>query len=236
MGNVVRELDGASDATLFRLMAASANKPGPAQAAFGEMYQRHLDAVYRRCRRFAPALGGAGGAQDLLQDTFVRAFERANTYVPNEGIGPLRERNLTMRWLAQIATRLFLDIREAQIRERETRSQEWYDRRGEEERTLSVHASEKEDGENLSAATEARRKLACSALAALIERDRHIVLVSLDWYDRTKARPFRVPPDVIIAVCEKFQITTDYYRQIRGRAMKQLSGCLTGPRRTAGVA
>lgn len=226
MGNVVRELDGASDATLFKLMAASVKKPEAAQDALGELYQRQLDILYRRCSRFSRALGGEGGVRDLIQDTFVRAFDRADTYVPNEGIGPLRQRMRTTRWLVRIASRLFLDIRESQAREQELRLGEWYDRLAEEARTLSAHASEM-DGEHPSAESQARCKLARDALADLLERDRYIVLVSLDWYDRRRVQPFQVPPDVIEAICEKYQITANYYRQIRVRAMKHLTGRLT---------
>jgi hypothetical protein len=162
--------------------------------------------------------------KDLVHDTFIRAYERAGTYQSAEELGPVREGKRTRRWLGSIATRLFLDLREARIRDRAARSMEWYDLVGEQYRRGRV-AAEVEAGADPE--SEGRRALARRALAALEERDRYIVLLSLDWYDRTRKLPFRVPSDVVDGICEKYQITIAYYRQIRYRAMKQLTLCLT---------
>src|SRR5689334_9991415 len=64
-------------------------------AAFAELVRRHQDSVYRLCRRYAPE-----EAQDLAQDTFVRAFVHRESFDPARPVRP---------WLLTIARRLCID-------------------------------------------------------------------------------------------------------------------------------
>src|SRR5438309_11705823 len=122
MDRVVREPGRESDASLFRIMAACGEKASEqGQVAFREIYQRYCEPLFRRCCRFSKALGGDSGVQDLVQDTFVRAYERAGTHQSHAELGPAREAKKTLRWLNRIGTRLFLDLREKQIKERAAR-------------------------------------------------------------------------------------------------------------------
>jgi len=64
--------------------------------AFGLLVQAHQDAVFRLCARHA----GVAGAEDLAQDTFLRAF------VHHESIDPAQN---VRSWLLSIAHRLCID-------------------------------------------------------------------------------------------------------------------------------
>jgi RNA polymerase sigma-70 factor, ECF subfamily len=66
------------------------------ERAFGLLVERFQDPVYRLCSRFV----GASEAEDLTQETFVRAFVHAGSYDPARPMLP---------WLLAIARRLCLD-------------------------------------------------------------------------------------------------------------------------------
>lgn len=65
------------------------------RVAFGRMVERHQDMVYRLCRRYL-----ASEADDLTQETFVRAFVERERYDARYPLAP---------WLATVARRLCLD-------------------------------------------------------------------------------------------------------------------------------
>lgn len=67
---------------------------GDAQA-FTELVRRYQNAVYRLCLRY-----GAEEAQDLAQETFMRAFVHRERFDPSRPIAP---------WLLTIARRLCID-------------------------------------------------------------------------------------------------------------------------------
>jgi len=95
------------------LLAHVANAPNSSQgrAAQAEFYRRHagylLAVIEKRCGRL---LGLASlSVEDLVQDTFQRAFERARTF---DGQGLTDSERLSRRaraWLGAIAQRLLAD-------------------------------------------------------------------------------------------------------------------------------
>ena len=70
------------------------------------LVERHAPAL----ARFAASLGAAQDAQELVQDTFVRAFASLDSF---------RGESSLLTWLFTIQRRLLLDRRRAQRRERE---------------------------------------------------------------------------------------------------------------------
>lgn len=71
------------------------------RSAFGELVERHHTAVYQYICRF---LGGAHrqAAEDLAQDTFLRAWQAAPSYEPRAKV---------LTWLLRIATNVTLNYR-----------------------------------------------------------------------------------------------------------------------------
>jgi RNA polymerase sigma-70 factor (ECF subfamily) len=65
--------------------------------AFGELVRRYQSAVFNVCYRM---LGERMEAEDLAQETFIRAFRRLATYDPDRPFGP---------WVRRVATRVCLN-------------------------------------------------------------------------------------------------------------------------------
>ena len=63
--------------------------------AFGALVQRHQGMIYRLCKRYL-----ASEAEDLAQETFVRALVERERYDPRYPLGP---------WLITVARRLCID-------------------------------------------------------------------------------------------------------------------------------
>ena len=87
-----------------RLLARAAVAGDP--RAFGEIVERHKVAVFGVCRRYV----GGTDAQDLAQETFVRAFVNREQFDPARPIRP---------WLLTIARNLCIDrLRSSEQRQR----------------------------------------------------------------------------------------------------------------------
>lgn len=89
--------------------------PSPASTAraFEELLAEHLDALYRTALRLCR--GHAADAEDLLQDTALRAFEAAGT---------LRDPGAARSWLFTILSRTHLNRVRSQRRRAETTESE----------------------------------------------------------------------------------------------------------------
>lgn len=121
------------------------------------------------------------------------------------------------RWLRQIAFRLYLSGRDAS------------------RAVAAALATRREDERVLDLPTPANPTLAgdgpghramhlqraAMALAKLSERDRDLLLISLDWYD-PEERVFRVPVDLIAELCDMYEVSNGNYVQIRHRAFKKV--------------
>ena len=68
--------------------------------AFGDLVERHQERVRRTLLRLTA--GDRMTADDLAQDTFMRAYDKLSTYRGPNTFGP---------WLTRIATTLFLQIK-----------------------------------------------------------------------------------------------------------------------------
>ena len=69
-------------------------------SAFGDLIERYQDRVRRTLLRLTA--GDRMQADDLAQDTFIRAFDKLSTYRGPGSFGP---------WLSRIATTLFLQLK-----------------------------------------------------------------------------------------------------------------------------
>src|SRR5689334_15462167 len=100
-----------SDADLLARVAAQGADPRGAHEAQAEFYARHVRYLYgvltsRRGKLLALA---ATSAEDLVQDTFRRAFERAHTFTSDGIVDPGELQRRTRAWLGRIAQNLLAD-------------------------------------------------------------------------------------------------------------------------------
>ncbi len=103
--------DQRGDADLLEVVARGASEPSRARAAQGTFYARHVRYLYgivmRHKKNLLPLAGI--GAEDLVQETFHRAFERAHTSDRGKDLDVERQRLRTRAWLGRIATNLLTD-------------------------------------------------------------------------------------------------------------------------------
>lgn len=98
-----RMTDNAGDADEQTDLDLIVRWKGGEQRAATELVERHAASV----ARFARSIGARGDVQDIVQDTFVRAFG---------AIGGFRGDSSLRTWLFTIARRLLLDVRRSERR------------------------------------------------------------------------------------------------------------------------
>ena len=203
-------VDDRSDFELLsRVAGASSDREG-ARAAQSTFYARHVRFLYgtllRRKKDLLPLAGLS--AEDLVQETFHRAFERASTFRTGYEQDVEREQARTRAWLGKVATHLLADHL---TRLREVSATPYLER-------LSTQDLEDEPP---STRTIAKVDLVGEALATLTEREADVLRVSALYY-RAGEEHNRLPNAVSADLAERWGTTNENIRAIRVRAMKKL--------------
>lgn len=109
---IIREtqaINEASNAQLLSLMAARESDQVLADQAFTEFYNRHQDCVFRIACKAANGLLDDDEKHDLVQETFIKAYEKAHTFKGLASDDVVQERKWTRAWLGKIANHLLVD-------------------------------------------------------------------------------------------------------------------------------
>ena len=201
-----------SDAELLERVSRRANDTQAGRAAEAEFYARHARYLYgvlvQRVRR--PLALSGREVEDLVQETFFRAFERASSYRSGDALDEDSERRRSRAWLGRIAQHLLADwLADA----REISASPYLD-------TLA----EPEAGPPSSRSPKLR--LMCEALDTLSERERDVLRVAA-LYFRPGEEHQRLPNEVSAELGRRWQTTNENIRAIRSRATKKLKEYLT---------
>jgi len=207
----MRALDSDSDAALLRAVAGRSTSARDAESAFYRRHVRWLFAIVSRKK--APLLTMAGlSAEDLVQETFLRAFDRAHTFrEPSEPLSAELETARTRAWLGRVATHLLADHLN---RLREISASPYL------ERVLV------EDVESDDACDHAGVALVSEGLASLSEREREILRVTA-LYAKVGEKHGRLPNAVSQDLATRWGTNNDNIRAIRVRALKKLKAFLS---------
>lgn len=193
-----------SDVELFDRVAQS-DSPARSRAAKQELYERHAAFLFavltRRAHRLLSLCSWT--PEDLLQETFTRAFERAATFRGEAGLDEVSQRQRTRAWLGRIAERLLADSLRA--------SKEVLG--GPELETVA------DPGPPSSGSPTAH--LVREALAQLTERERDVLRVSA-LYMRVGETHQRLPNEVAAELARRWGTDNDNVRAIRHRAMTKV--------------
>ncbi len=102
------------DAQLLKDIALAHGKHADptARKAFGEFYERHATWLYHRVGRTTVVrlLPSEDAVQDIVQETFYRAYVGAGTFNPNLVADPARLVALVRGWLGGIANHVIADM------------------------------------------------------------------------------------------------------------------------------
>lgn len=200
-----------SDEDLLVYMSMQADDRSSAEDAWEEFYKRHEGYLMAVCGRSFRVTLGDLGVQDLVQDTFVRVFQKAHTYKPVGVSSEDRARANVRGWLGKIANNLFLSSlrRQPQVDYLDDPFATIVDKRATEEAT-ETQAGESEE-----------LSLLRKALQTLTEREREVLIASYAWYEAGTGCK-KMPTEELKGLMERFQTTDVNIRQIRSRAFRKL--------------
>ncbi len=192
-----------SDGQLFELIASGDELARRAQEVLYSRHVRYLYGALHRQRTRLLQLAGLS-ADDVVQDTFQRAFERAKSFRAAPELSDERQRRRTRAWLGRIAQHLMTD---AFRRFREVSSSHTLD-----QFTVPAHDEAPSSRPDL--------KPVRTALQGLSEREQDILRVSALYYKADGKQ--RLPNAVSAELGARWGISNDNVRAIRSRAMKKL--------------
>lgn len=209
----VAVVDHVSDAELLARVGRRATDAADARAAETEFYRRHARYLYsvlwHRVRR--PLALSGREVEDLVQETFFRAFARAETYSTGDARDGDSQRRRSRAWLGRIAERLLADWL---ANTREVSASPYLDTLAEPEPLPPSSRSPK-------------LRLLREALGTLTERERDVLRVAA-LYFRPGEEHQRLPNEVSQELARRWQTTNENVRAIRFRATKKLKEYLTG--------
>lgn len=202
-----------SDAELLRRIADRDLDAPRARSAQAQFYERHVRYLYGAVLRMKQSMLEMAGLrpEDLVQDTFHRAFERAHTYDPADAVDPDAQRRRTRAWLGRIATRLLAD---ALRRPNEIAATPFVEQAPLERQ--SAPPSSRRRG---------RLQLVSEGLEQLTDREQDVLRVTA-LYQRAGETHQRLPNEVSAELATRWGTTNENIRAIRSRAMKKLKAFL----------
>jgi RNA polymerase sigma factor (sigma-70 family) len=205
-GSAAADFSEPRDDELLARIARGADDPSGAHRAQAALYARHVRYLYGVLRRHQDKLLDAAGvsAEDLVQETFHRAFERAHTFVAGEIIDPDHLRRRVRAWLGRIAQNLLADHLR---RFREVSASPYLERLSCDEIELPSAPSPELEG-------------VIDGLRELSEREQDVLRVTA-LYLRAGDHQ-RLPNAVSAELAARWGTSSENIRAIRSRAMKKL--------------
>ena len=197
--------DDSDQQLLARAAAATVDAAGArrAQARFYERHVRYLHGVLKRREGVLRRIAGLS-IEDLVQDTFQRAFQYGATYQTDGITDPERLRLRTRAWLGRIAQNLVAAALKGQV---EVSASPFIERAAEIDEVEPPSTRE----------VRAMRK----ALEDLSEREQDVLRVTA-LYQRVGDDHQRLPNEVSAELAERWGTNSQNIRAIRSRAIKKL--------------
>jgi len=203
-------IDERDDAELLEQIAKREQDPALAKRSQATFYQRHVRYLYGLVlRQKKPLLSIAGlAAEDLVQETFHRVFERAHTFDAGNITDPERLSRRARAWLGRVATNLLVD----------------HLRRHQE--VAASPTIERLSSETIEDDSPPSPKLlrVSHCLEKLSERERDVLRITALHLRAGEHQ--RLPNEVSRELAERWDTTNDNIRAIRTRAMKKLKVCV----------
>lgn len=202
------DLSQETDEDLLVYMTMRDDDPSAANEAWAEFYQRHADYLYKVCCRVSKGILAGSGPKDLVQETFIRAYEKASTF-DNGGITDPNWLRLRARaWLGRIALNIYRDM----LRGRRDVTE------------MSVDSQELEAAPEQTpspAPTSINRRWLDEAIETLSEREKHVLRITYQ-YNQPGKKHQRLPNHVAEDLAKTLNTTSDNIRQIRRRALQKI--------------
>jgi RNA polymerase sigma factor (sigma-70 family) len=202
-----QDFRGESDEDLLVYMSLLPDDPDVARAACEEFYNRHSRYILAVIGRAHREMLGDQTVEDLVMETFRRVYEKAHTYKACGAMDANGARRNVLAWVGAIAHNACAD----HYRHPDSGLQlvdDW-----EPVETLIVPTKVAGLSPNL--------QLVHEALATLSDRDRTVLLVTMQYYDPTRPHQ-RLPNEVAADLAKSFDTTQENIRKVRERALARL--------------
>ena len=219
-GDDLPSMSDLDDEQLLALAAGRDVASGRLRAAQAELYRRHVRYLYGALKKREGMLSRTVGlaVEDLVQETFQRAFQYGASYKALPQADAERARLRTRAWLGRIAQNLIID---ALSRSTEISASPMLEEVGVDEADEPPPSSPE------------LRAVRC-ALEELSEREQDVLRVTL-LYQRVGTAHQRLPNEVSAELARRWGTTNENIRAIRSRAMKKLMSHIDAARRAAGT-
>ncbi len=203
-------INDASNARLLSLMAARNNDSSLADQAFTEFYGRHKDYVLRVTYKAANGLMDDGEKSDLVQETFIKAYEKAHTFRGMALDDVIQERKLARAWLGKIARNILIDwLRKKKGALLLSYDDEKIKYEAERQRTIGGFPKSSE------------HYLVQEALEQLTEKERQILRLAALKYTPGD-RELRIPASDLGELAKTYNVSKDSIRQTKKRAKEKV--------------
>jgi len=199
-----------SDSSLLRLIADG--KQPWADVAFRVFFARHRSYLWVVCSQVAANLKGDSWAQDLVNDTFARAYQKAGTFALPPGTKPEDESTVIRAWLGKIATRLLQQKLKRFGSDSTKTDEEW----------VAIENRHPSAGEALAPPVPSEELLLIeAALSTLPDREAHVLRVTFQYHRLDKCFQ-RLPNNVVQELAATLGTSPEYLRKIRERALNKV--------------
>jgi RNA polymerase sigma factor (sigma-70 family) len=196
-----------TDEMLLSYMSQRDTHPTDAQAAWAEFYRRHLEYLLFIARRIGRGILDDSAINDLVQDVFMRAYERAETFDSGGLQEPEPLRRRARSWLGTIAKNILRDTLRA----------------GSGISIIHLEHKELEDfarEPRQSDSDSPRMRLLLAAFGKLTKKEQYVLRVTLEWCEPGKHQ--RLPNHVAADLAKTLNTTSANIRQIRRRALQKI--------------
>jgi RNA polymerase sigma factor (sigma-70 family) len=201
-----------SDFELIRRMAEQKVDFAAARDAWGYFYVRHHGSLLLVCTYDYGDLLGTEGVGDLVQNAFMRAFDRATTFDHAEACEAVVQKRKVRKWLARIAENLLRDRYRGQPDVRLLDDDEDLER---------LAGPEAESASQIQVPECERLKLLKSAFAQLSEIEKTVLRSTMFWWQAGQEHQ-RMPHAAMEELSKQIGKSPANIRQIRLRSMEKL--------------
>lgn len=204
----------ASDAVLLTLMAQRPTDAATAQMAWEEFYYRHWQYLYHVACRVG--IVNTSDRYDLVQETFLRVFEKAHTFQEEDSTDSTQGRIRVRAWMGRIAQRLFQDMLRKYGRLRLL---------GDMGAAIQDDAQAQPQTVESDDPPSPALQGMLQAIESLSAREQEIIRVTWQYYTPGQQQQ-RLPHDVVAQLARDFNIKPENMRKIRERALHKIKAML----------
>lgn len=213
------ELEELDEQDLLEFIADKVNDENLAQRAMTVLYIRHYPTIFPRLKKFTRSfIQGDKPAEDLLQDTMLKIYQKAKSFrIPNE-IEREKVSKLFLAWAFKIAQNIFFESRRKnQIDEKSIRL--FQDQTTDEQ--IMSEVAKKFNSPNIDSANDKKvQDFAGKLLEELSPSKKEIVLTYIHY----QYYQMNVPSSDLDELALRHHTTKENMRQIYSRTLRSFKG------------